>query len=810
MKPYLAVIYDSFVEAMGSKVLWFLMIAWTLILAGVAPFGFVHDRSYEFASSEILLRDSMVEKLEAAARKKGTKAQQAVVAAMKTDSQELLAREKKSEGRRFSSGRVAELLNEALESKTLYDEEAWPTAAKRSELKEFLEKPVEQLSEMDRQHLNRRLIEYSFPNALRPVNENRIWVGYAGMKVSPSPLPLSETQGRYIVEMVVLRMVMKVGLGIVAMLVAIVVTSSMVPDMFQPGALHLLLSKPVSRSLLFLSKFLGGTIFVAINIAYLLTGLYLIAGIRLGIWNAGLLVCIPVFVFIFMIFYSVSALVGLIWKNAIVSVVVTAVFWLICFVIGIAHDIMKPFVEMFPEISELRLVEGQYFAINQLGMMTMWDAKTRSWQVAYDSARGGNAKILGPYWFADKGELLYGRTFQNSFGLETDNIRMTIVDLSDLKQRSKASKPMAGSDAGNAEETKDEDPPSDKENQESELSSTKSDLWSDKRTDSAPNFPVKTRRAIEFQNTLLVLTDVGLFQLDRTRIGSKPESQGAITDFIKDAFSRMAPQVKSSAYAQVSVESWMPAPPMDFAATPAESSLVVYQQGRVNVLRPNDAKKWEVVSDIEVFDKKEVVALIAANQDGWLLIGDDQIPILGSLASDDRISLEVLGKQSPRRLLVSPVDQSFILLNNDGEVWTISKDGSKIEKPKMAGQGEAVAIALDSQGQLMVAHHINQLDRWDLKSGANEVIARPTMRIVDRVFYWVVLPIYWVNPKPSAVDDTIQYCLQREEKSRFSFDASGLTDARPKIDPWQPLWSNSIFIGFMLLLGCLYLHRQDL
>ena len=107
MKPYLAVIYDSFVEAMGSKVLWFLMIASTLILAGVAPFGFVHDRSYEFASSEILLRDSMVEKLEAAARKKGTKAQQAVVAAMKSDSQELLTREKKAEGRRFSSGRVA-------------------------------------------------------------------------------------------------------------------------------------------------------------------------------------------------------------------------------------------------------------------------------------------------------------------------------------------------------------------------------------------------------------------------------------------------------------------------------------------------------------------------------------------------------------------------------------------------------------------------------------------------------------------------------------------------------------------------------
>ncbi len=506
-------------------------------LGRVAPFGFVHDRSYEFASSEILLRDSMVEKLEAAARKKGTKAQQAVVAAMKSDSQELLTREKKAEGRRFSSGRVAELLNEALDSKTLYDEEAWPTAAKRSELKEFLEKPVEQLSELDRQHLNRRLIEYAFPNALRPVNENRIWVGYAGMKVSSSPLPLSESQSRMIVETIVLQMVMKVGLGIVAMLVAIVVTSPMVPDMFQPGSLHLLLSKPVSRSLLFLSKFVGGTIFVAINIAYLLTGLYLIAGMRLGIWNAGLLVCIPVFVFIFMIFYSVSALVGLIWKNAIVSVVVTAVFWLICFVIGIAHDIIKPFVKIFPEVNEIRLVGEQYFAVRQDGALTMWDSKKMTWQVAYDSTRGGNAKILGPYWFADKGELIYGRTFQNPFGMETDNIRTTIANLSELRQPSSATKKSAvDGDASNVEKKNAEDKSSEnksgdgdsvkEEAQEEQLSSTKSEFWSDKRTDTAPNFPVKTRRAIEFQNTILVLTDVGLFQLDRTKIETKRNPKG--------------------------------------------------------------------------------------------------------------------------------------------------------------------------------------------------------------------------------------------------------------------------------------------
>ena len=30
-----------------------------------------------------------------------------------------------------------------------------------------------------------------------------------------------------------------------------------------------------------------------------------------------------------------------------------------------------------------------------------------------------------------------------------------------------------------------------------------------------------------------------------------------------------------------------------------------------------------------------------------------------------------------------------------------------------------------------------------------------------------------------------------------------------KLNPYQPLYSNSIFIGVMLLFGCVYVFRQD-
>ena len=71
---------------------------------------------------------------------------------------------------------------------------------------------------------------------------------------------------------------------------------------------------------------LGGLGFAAHVLWFVLIGalvLWLIAGLRFGIWNQGILMCIPIFMFLFSIYYSVSALTGIIWKSAVVSVVLS-------------------------------------------------------------------------------------------------------------------------------------------------------------------------------------------------------------------------------------------------------------------------------------------------------------------------------------------------------------------------------------------------------------------------------------------------------------------------------------------------------
>ena len=120
-------------------------------------------------------------------------------------------------------------------------------------------------------------------------------------------------------------------LGMFGVMVAILVTASSISQTYEAGSVDLLLSKPLSRSGVFLANFLGGCAFILLVASYVIVGLWLIAGVRHGYWNHRLMLCIPLLLFLFSIYYSVSALAGVIWKNAVVSVFVAVTFWCFCF-----------------------------------------------------------------------------------------------------------------------------------------------------------------------------------------------------------------------------------------------------------------------------------------------------------------------------------------------------------------------------------------------------------------------------------------------------------------------------------------------
>ena len=70
-----------------------------------------------------------------------------------------------------------------------------------------------------------------FPLELAQPRGEQLWIGYAGFKIG-DPLPISRRQIKQFFEPVLLAGIIKFGLGILAVFIAIVVTSPMIPETF--------------------------------------------------------------------------------------------------------------------------------------------------------------------------------------------------------------------------------------------------------------------------------------------------------------------------------------------------------------------------------------------------------------------------------------------------------------------------------------------------------------------------------------------------------------------------------------------------
>ncbi len=107
------------------------------------------------------------------------------------------------------------------------------------------------------------------------------------------------------------------------MLLAILASAGLIPTIFEPGRIELLLSKPVSRSHILLGRYLGNLLVIAANIFYPVIAVWLIFGIKTGVWTPGFLYSSFFTVFMFGIYLSIILLVGVLWESAVVATMVT-------------------------------------------------------------------------------------------------------------------------------------------------------------------------------------------------------------------------------------------------------------------------------------------------------------------------------------------------------------------------------------------------------------------------------------------------------------------------------------------------------
>lgn len=126
----------------------------------------------------------------------------------------------------------------------------------------------------------------------------------------------------------------------VATILAIISTGGIFPDLMTSGSIDTLLSKPISRLRLFMTKYALGLMFVALQVLVFCVASFLVIGIRGGVWEPGLFIAVPMVVLFFSYLFSVCVLLGVWTRSTMVAILVTILLWFGLFLVNQADGTM--------------------------------------------------------------------------------------------------------------------------------------------------------------------------------------------------------------------------------------------------------------------------------------------------------------------------------------------------------------------------------------------------------------------------------------------------------------------------------------
>jgi ABC-type transport system involved in multi-copper enzyme maturation permease subunit len=133
------------------------------------------------------------------------------------------------------------------------------------------------------------------------------------------------------------------------LLLALIWTAGFLPAFLEPGAASVLLAKPVPRWYLLAAKYLGILVFVGSQIGLLILGTWLALAVRTGIWDTAYLLCIPLLIVQFAVFFSFSALLAVTTRSTVACVFGSIVFWFLCWGMNFGRHA----VVLLPEFSHM-------------------------------------------------------------------------------------------------------------------------------------------------------------------------------------------------------------------------------------------------------------------------------------------------------------------------------------------------------------------------------------------------------------------------------------------------------------------------
>jgi ABC-type transport system involved in multi-copper enzyme maturation permease subunit len=168
----------------------------------------------------------------------------------------------------------------------------------------------------------------------------------------------------------VMRVVHEVQGGLAAFLygfglfLAVFASAGLIPTIFEPGRIELLLSKPVRRYHILLGRYLGNVLVIAFNIMYLVAPVWLILAIKTDIWGGQFFYSTALTIFAFAVLLTIVVFVSVLSESAALATMVTFAVMILGLVVAQKSTIERLLTSEWSR----NVVRGLYYTLPKI-----WD-----------------------------------------------------------------------------------------------------------------------------------------------------------------------------------------------------------------------------------------------------------------------------------------------------------------------------------------------------------------------------------------------------------------------------------------------------
>ena len=773
MGRYLAVIQDSFREALASRVLWILLALITLLLLALAPLGYREELTWRLREDDVRDWPKLMVQFRESAKNSQPSPTRHIFSLLDKKLQDDLRDVKipniDSDAQNPFSfvrvmGRLGREMNKVLERRDFYNAEAFRGVPLEGlELRQLRDDGIDKLADRELFRFNRLVFEAAFPDLVRASMPTSVQLIY-GWTDFGDPIPLRGESLRDGLQANAAG-VLKYLIGALGVFIAILVTAPIIPQMFDPGALHLLLSKPVSRWMLFLAKFFGGCAFIFIGAAYLIAGLWLILGVRFGVWDAKILLSIPLYLFVFAIYYAVSALAGVLYRSPVVSIALTILFWGACWLIGTSKIAFESAIWNKSRLIQVFAAGDSWMAVNEMGMTHEWDEAKHEWREVF----------VSPEQRQIRGMLLVMPAIPREFravGPVYDERHDRLVSAQPAFPPTKLALNVG----------------------------QRGEQWEPRSKQAAPAGTFAMFR--EPSGSVLVVSSLGLFRLTGDPLKKQEPMTLPFLDWkipLPDAgpFEAVGP-----------AEPVLVTQPASAAMHPSSGSVVVYTRGRLTVLRPDEGGRFERVVEHEFPTDDRPAGVLGFGGETILLAqADGKLRVFDAHTLAQRAEFQPEGKNQPRFVAASPDGRWLAVTFHNGRLWLYDAKSNTITAPRVSGQSDIASATFTKDGQLVAVDQTVRVTLYEADSWKVAKRYSPKLGWLASGYKYGLVPAYTLFPKPGELGTTFDYFLSGKETR--GTDTEDLTSAQRDVHPWTPLWSSALFMVVILAAACIYIEWQE-